>query len=41
MAAIEYLKTRAIYDSYAKKHTLINFIGQQSKEVKEEDETAL
>lgn len=38
MAAIEYLKTRAIYDSYAKKHTLVNFIGQKTNEERKEDE---
>jgi len=38
MAAIEYLKTRAIYDSYAKKHTLVNFIGQKTNEEGKEDE---
>lgn len=28
MIAIDYLKTRAIYDAYAKKNTLANFFAQ-------------
>ena len=27
MIAIDYLKTRAIYDAYAKKNTLVNFMS--------------
>ena len=27
VAAIEYLKTRIIYDEYTKKNTLVNFLG--------------
>lgn len=27
LAAIEYLKTKAIFDAYAKKNTLVNFMG--------------
>lgn len=39
MIAIDYLKTRAIYDAYAKKNTLVNFINSSSKnEEKKQDE---
>ena len=32
IAAIDYLKTRSIYDAYAKKNTLVNFLGHDKKE---------
>lgn len=32
MIAIDYLKTRAIYDAYAKKNTLANFFAQSNEE---------
>ena len=38
MIAIDYLKIRAIYDAYAKKNTLVNFISSAKEEEKKEDE---
>lgn len=38
MIAIDYLKTRAIYDAYAKKNTLSNFFAQSNDEEKKTDE---
>ena len=32
MIAIDYLKTRAIYDAYAKKNTLVNFVNTATDE---------
>ena len=32
MIAIDYLKTRAIFDAYAKKNTLVNFISARNEE---------
>lgn len=32
VAAIDYLKTRQIYDAYAKKNTLVNFLGQDRRQ---------
>ena len=32
MTAIDYLKTRAIFDAYAKKNTLVNFISAKKEE---------
>jgi len=40
MIAIDYLKTRAIYDAYAKKNTLVNFINSSKSEEKKRDEDA-
>ena len=37
LAAIEYLKTKAIFDAYAKKNTLVNFMGDQHQEQKEQE----
>ena len=31
VAAIDYLKTRSIYDAYAKKNTLVNFLGHDQR----------
>lgn len=36
--AIDYLKTRAIYEAYAKKNTLANFIAQRNEEEKMDGE---
>lgn len=32
VVAIDYLKTRAIYDAYAKKNTLVSFINHEGEE---------
>lgn len=34
MAAIDYLKTRAIYDQYAKKNHMIHFVKTANKDLK-------
>ena len=31
-SAIDYLKTKAIFDSYQKRNTLVNFIGHEKNE---------
>ena len=36
--AIDYLKTRAIYDAYAKKNALVNFINSGNEEEKKTEE---
>ena len=37
VAAIDYLKTRSIYDVYAKKNTLVNFLGTDKQEEQRDD----
>ena len=37
VAAIDYLKTRSIYDVYAKKNALVNFLGNDRREELKED----
>ena len=41
LAAIDFLKTKAIFDTYAKKNSLVNFMGDQHQEAdeQEQDET--
>ena len=38
MVAIDYLKTRAIYDAYAKKNTLVSFINHEAEEEQDKEE---
>ena len=38
MTAIDYLKTRAIYDAYAKKNTLVNFVTHTAEEENKDGE---
>ena len=37
-AAIEYLKTKSIYDSYSKNNALVNFMCLAAEEEKKKDE---
>lgn len=37
MIAIDYLKTRAIYDAYAKKNTLVNFLSNNNEDEKKDE----
>eukprot|EP00353_Schmidingerella_taraikaensis_P003927 CAMPEP_0185574322 /NCGR_PEP_ID=MMETSP0434-20130131/5811_1 /TAXON_ID=626734 ORGANISM="Favella taraikaensis, Strain Fe Narragansett Bay" /NCGR_SAMPLE_ID=MMETSP0434 /ASSEMBLY_ACC=CAM_ASM_000379 /LENGTH=68 /DNA_ID=CAMNT_0028190853 /DNA_START=602 /DNA_END=808 /DNA_ORIENTATION=+ len=37
LAAIDFLKTKAIFDAYAKNNTLVNFMGDRNEEEKNED----
>ena len=37
-AAIEYLKTKSIYDSYSKSNALVNFMSLAAEEEKKDEE---